>query len=268
MFKPSQSKWKVFLAFLTLLCVVLFPATASSAVDSTPSPSPSVSPTIEPAVSPSPSVSPSPTVSPSPSPSPTRDARFIGDFNHASSLQVVVNKQRRLSPVTYNPATIRYFTGTPISIDAYQPLKRMAAAMKAEGAGTLVLNSGYRSYATQVAIHNQKVAQLGQTAGERLAARPGHSEHQTGLAADVSATGQGCVIQVCFSSTKGGKWLAKNAHRFGFILRYQNGYTFYTGYQFEPWHFRYVGTDVATDMFNRRFKVLERYRGLPAAPNY
>lgn len=264
MSKPSQSKWKVFLTIPMLLGVLLFPATASSAVDASPSASPSVSP--EPSPSPSPSVSPSPSASPSPT--PTRDPRLIGDFSRASSLQVVVNKKRKLNPVAYKPASIRYVSGTPISIDAYQPLKRMAAAMKAEGAGTLVLNSGYRSYAAQAAIHEQKVAQLGRTAGERLAARPGHSEHQTGLAADVSAVGQGCVIQVCFSTTKAGRWLAKNAHRFGYILRYQNGYTFYSGYQFEPWHFRYVGTDVATDMYERRFKVLERYRGLPAAPNY
>jgi D-alanyl-D-alanine carboxypeptidase len=105
-------------------------------------------------------------------------------------------------------------------------------------------------------------------AGEALAARPGYSEHQTGLAADVSASGQGCVIQVCFAKTKAGKWLAANAWQYGFILRYPDGQTKTTGYQFEPWHFRYVGVQLATEMKSQNITVLEKFWNLPAAPAY
>jgi D-alanyl-D-alanine carboxypeptidase len=195
---------------------------------------------------------------------------LTGDIDSASSIQVVVNKKRRLRPITYKPAEFRYFNGVPLAQVAYQPLKRLQAAMKAAGAGTLILNSGYRSYESQAAIYAQKVAQLGLTAGERLAARPGYSEHQTGLAADVSAYGQGCVINICFSKTDAGGWIAANARRYGFIIRYPHGSTSssWTGYQFEPWHLRYVGVEVATDMYRQSIYTLEKYRMLPKAPNY
>ena len=144
----------------------------------------------------------------------------------------------------------------------------MATAMKAAGAGTLALDSTYRSYNSQVAVHAKDVAALGLAAGERLAARPGYSEHQTGLAADVSAVNQSCAIQVCFAKTPAGKWLAANSWQFGFILRYPEGRTATTGYQFEPWHFRYVGTELSTRMHQTGITVLEEVFGLPAAPNY
>jgi D-alanyl-D-alanine carboxypeptidase len=112
------------------------------------------------------------------------------------------------------------------------------------------------------------VAQLGLVAGEYLAARPGYSEHQTGLAADLSAAGQGCVIRVCFANTKAGKWLAANAWQYGFILRYPKGHTATTGYQFEPWHYRYVGVELSTQMHLTGVAVLEDFFGLPAAPKY
>lgn len=181
---------------------------------------------------------------------------------------MVVNKQRPLNPKTYVPSPRVNVNGVPLHKDAAAALKQMAAAMKAAGAGTLWLNSGYRSYATQVSVHARQVSALGLAAGERLAARPGYSEHQTGLAADVSAIGQGCSIQVCFAKTKAGKWLAANAWQYGWVLRYENGQTAVTGYQFEPWHFRYVGIAVATDYKAKLAKSLEAFWGLPAAPKY
>jgi D-alanyl-D-alanine carboxypeptidase len=181
---------------------------------------------------------------------------------------VVVNKQRPLNPKTYVPSPRSSVNGVSLQKDAAIALKQMAAAMKKAGAGTLWLNSGYRSYSTQVDVHARQVKALGLAAGERLAARPGYSEHQTGLAADVSAIGQGCSIQVCFAKTKAGKWLAANAWQYGWILRYENGQTAVTGYQFEPWHFRYVGVEMATDYKAKRAKSLEAFWGLPAAPKY
>ena len=145
---------------------------------------------------------------------------------------------------------------------------RMARAMKTAGAGTLVLQSAYRSFASQTAVHARQVARLGKAKGEALAARPGFSEHQTGLAADVAAVSQGCVIQICFAKTKAGSWLASNAYLYGFILRYPKGQTAITGYQFEPWHFRFVGVSLAGQMHRDGIKTLESFWKLPAAPAY
>ena len=185
----------------------------------------------------------------------------------ANSLWVVANKQRPLNPITYKP-TLGYFKGVALAKVAATALTQMAAGMAKDKAGTLLLNSGYRSYDTQKIVHARQVSRLGLKAGEALAARPGYSEHQTGLAADVSASGQGCVIQVCFAKTKAGKWLAANAWQYGFILRYPDGQTKVTGYQFEPWHFRFVGVQLATEMKSQNISVLEKFWQLPAAPSY
>jgi D-alanyl-D-alanine carboxypeptidase len=189
-----------------------------------------------------------------------------------------VDKKRPLNPLSFVPGNLvkpKFDDGAGVNPNGLQlakpaakAIKVMATAMKTAGAGTLVLSSTYRSYTTQVGVHSKDVAALGLAAGEKLAARPGYSEHQTGLAADLSAVGQGCVVQVCFASTKAGKWLAANAWQYGFILRYPNGQTPYTGYQFEPWHYRYVGTELSTQMHNTGITVLEKFWGLPAAPTY
>jgi D-alanyl-D-alanine carboxypeptidase len=185
----------------------------------------------------------------------------------ANSLWVVANKQRPLNPITYKPA-LGYFKGVALAKVTATALTKMAAGLAKDKAGTLLLNSGYRSYDTQKIVHARQVSRLGLKAGEALAARPGYSEHQTGLAADVSASGQGCAIQVCFAKTKAGKWLAANAWQYGFILRYPDGQTKITGYQFEPWHFRYVGVQLATEMKSQNIATLEKFWQLPAAPSY
>jgi len=112
------------------------------------------------------------------------------------------------------------------------------------------------------------VSKYGLKEGEALAARQGYSEHQTGWAMDVSARGQGCQIRVCFGQTKAGSWLAENSWKYGFIVRYQKYSTSYTGYQYEPWHLRYVGVGLARVMHDDGVHTLEKFFGLPAAPNY
>ena len=196
----------------------------------------------------------------------------------ASSPWVVVNKRRPLNPITYAPANLvipRFDDAAGLNPQAAQlakpagkAIKRMATAMYQAGAGKLLLSSGYRSYKTQVAVHSTDVAKYGLTVGENLAARPGYSEHQTGLAADLAAVGQPCRIYECFSTTKAGKWLAANSWRYGWVLRYPRGASSITGYQFEPWHFRYVGVDLAADMHAAGFITLERYFHLDDAPSY
>jgi len=250
------------LSALIISSILVFSATPASAVDATPTPTASPSSTTSPTPSAMP-ISPLPTTSASPSPS----APPVYDIDAASSLYVVVNKQRPLNPITYKPklATVN---GVSVAASIAEQYKAMAAGMKAARAGILILNSGYRSFESQTRIHANQVARLGLAAGEALAARPGYSEHQTGLAVDVSAKGQGCAIYTCFAKTTAGKWLAANAYQYGFILRYYNGQTAIHGYQFEPWHFRYVGVEVATQMKLKRIGVLERFWALPAAPTY
>ena len=243
-----------------------------SAAAATPSPTPSPENTHQVELPASPTPTPDISLEPvPPSPEPTvRGTCFnpaANSLTKASSLWVVANKQRPLNPITYKPQ-IGYFKGVQVAKVTAVALNQMAAAMLKAKAGTLLLNSGYRSYDTQVVVHDRQVARLGLKSGEALAARPGYSEHQTGLAADVSAAGQGCTIQVCFAKTKAGKWLAANAWQYGFILRYPDGQTATTGYQFEPWHFRYVGVDLATEMKSQSITVLEKFWKLPPAPTY
>ena len=269
MLKPkrefSAASFRALIAAVVAVAI-LIPTLGVAARAADPSPSASASPT----------ASASESASPTPTPTPTFDPD-LHSIDAADSLWVVVNKQRKLNPVTYLPKSMVKPKSTaslsnpyrlPLVKVAAKALVAMAADMKAAGAGKIVINSAYRSFASQKSIHAAQVARLGLKAGEALAARPGFSEHQTGLAADISAAGQGCVIAVCFSKTRGGKWLAANSWRYGFILRYPNGKTAITGYQFEPWHFRFVGTELAAEYKARAAKTLEGFWSLPNAPRY
>ena len=198
-------------------------------------------------------------------------------IDSADSLWVVVNKTRPLNPLKYKPTDLVVPGFGPLNANPYQhsmrkdaamAAEKMANAMKASGKGRLVIQSAYRSYGTQSYVHQRQVKRFGLKAGEALAARPGFSEHQTGLAIDVSARNQGCQIRVCFGETKAGSWLRQNAYKFGFILRYPDGLTSITGYQYEPWHLRFVGVELATAMKEQKILTLEQFFKLPAAPNY
>lgn len=188
-----------------------------------------------------------------------------------ASVTAVVNKRRGL-PASYVPPDLVIPPGVPNNNN--QPVRqvlvpdllRMQADMAAEGI-TLRIGSAYRSYADQEAIYNRFVRNEGVAGADTHSARPGNSEHQTGLALDLD-DGTGCNLSTCFKDKPGGIWLAANAWKYGFILRYGDGWQHIVGYRFEPWHYRYVGVDVATDMHNRGIKTLEEYYGLPAAPDY
>ena len=197
-------------------------------------------------------------------------------IDKASSVWVVVNKQRPLSPITYVPKLAQpKFTakgqnpyGLFLAPEAATAMEKLFKDALAAKAGTLILQSAYRSYNYQSVVHDRQVKRLGKTAGEALAARPGFSEHQTGLAADIGAVGQGCLIQTCFAQTKAGAFLRTQGYKYGFILRYPWQKTPTTGYQYEPWHMRYVGVALATEMRKRHITVLEDFWNLPAAPSY
>lgn len=206
----------------------------------------------------------------------TFDAHLYS-YKTSSSLWVLVNKSRRLKPKAYAPKVVKpKFSNTKVSnpmglklrSDAAAALALMDKAMYSEIRQHIKLASGYRSYASQLAIHNSKVGQLGLIAGEKLAARAGYSEHQTGLAADLSTNKSKCYILVCFGKETGGKWLAANSWKYGFILRYPNRQTSVTGYQYEPWHFRFIGTTLAEEYHYSGAKTYEQFLGAGNAPTY
>ena len=115
--------------------------------------------------------------------------------------------------------------------------------------------SGYRSYELQKKIYNSYVAQDGQEKADTYSARPGKSEHQTGLCFDLNS------ITDEFAYTEEGKWVAEHAHEYGFIIRYPKGKQDITGYKYEPWHLRYLGNDLAQDVYKSRL-CLEEYLGI------
>jgi len=120
---------------------------------------------------------------------------------------------------------------------------------------SMPLLSGYRSYYTQQYLYNSYVDTYGRDLADTFSARPGYSEHQTGLAFDVGS------IDDYYGDTAPGIWLKENAHYYGFIIRYPKGKEYITGYKYEPWHIRYLGVDIATDIYNKGI-TLEEYLGL------
>ena len=142
--------------------------------------------------------------------------------------------------------------------EASQHLEQLFSAAEQEAGLIFLARSGYRSYETQVSLYQRYVDQNGQEAADRFSARAGHSEHQTGLAIDVTADSVNGQLTTEFGKTAEGIWLKDNAHRFGYIIRYLEGRESETGYQYEPWHLRYVGVKIATEIYEDQL-ILEDY---------
>lgn len=131
----------------------------------------------------------------------------------------------------------------------------------------LVFGSGYRSALTQAEFYNSYEARDGQEAADTYSARPGHSEHQTGLSTDITSPDGKCHLEICWADTPEGQWLAKNSYKYGFIIRYPKDKQDITGYQYEPWHIRYVGKELAKELHSSN-KTLEEFFDLGPATNY
>jgi len=198
--------------------------------------------------------------------------------NDAASLWMVVNKKHQLNPKDYTPADLvvpkiplrSNITSTEkyVRSDMAGPLESLIAAAANNGVH-LNLQSGYRSYSFQVSLYNGYVKQQGQAAADRQSARPGYSEHQTGLAADLGGTSKpACNVAQCFVATPEGTWLAANAYTYGFIIRYTADKESITGYEYEPWHIRYVGTDLAAEMHATGISTLEEFFGVAGGQSY
>jgi D-alanyl-D-alanine carboxypeptidase len=208
------------------------------------------------------------TTPPPPAPPPPAEPTFDRaqqSIDDPDSTWVVVDKARPLAPLDHAPPDLVDIGGRQLRAEAAQAMRDMIAAAAAQGL-TLSLQSAYRSYDYQVDTFRNQVARFGEARAEIQVARPGYSEHQTGLAADVG--GGGCDIESCFATTAEGQWVAAHGAEFGWVVRYPDGAQDVTGYKYEPWHVRYVGVPLATELQRTGTRTLEEFFGLPAAPGY
>lgn len=180
--------------------------------------------------------------------------RINGDPTKPDSLWTVVSKDYPLTDKHYKPADLELMA-VPTREDKtveersvrsliQKPLADMFDAAKHEGFDLMVA-SGFRSYELQQTYFTSYSQTYGEAEATKFSARPGESEHQTGLAVDISLVSRECYLDVCFGEKPAGKWLAAHAYEYGFTLRYPADKTNITQYQYEPWHFRFVGKDLA-----------------------
>ncbi|WP_229384905.1 D-alanyl-D-alanine carboxypeptidase family protein [Microbacterium allomyrinae] len=185
----------------------------------------------------------------------------------------VVNKLRPANPVDYRPTGlimpdgVRNIEGGALRSDAASALTALVAAARDAGVGEVALESGFRSYQTQQSTYGRHYAERGAQA-DQVSARPGYSEHQTGLGADVVACSGACGALDDLAATPQGQWIADHSWEQGWIVRYVDGATPVTGYLPEPWHLRYVGPELARAYHDGGWQTLEEFFGLEAAPDY
>lgn len=251
------------------------------------SPTPTITPTPIPTATPVPTSTPAPTATPKPTATPTSvplgktQSEHVGDLTFdypeaaelntdTSTYTLLVNKEYPLSssyiPFMVEPEVEIYHKGInerrylqPIAATA---LEELFAAAEDDGYH-LVLRCGFRSYKLQKSIYSSYLKNAGYYEASRFHALPGTSEHQTGLAVDLCCEATDYENNYDILKTKEYAWLLKNAHNYGWILRYPEGKTHITGYDFEPWHFRYVGIELATYLTEQNITLEEYYGALP-----
>ena len=215
---------------------------------------------------PEPTATPEPTAIPTPAP--------VTVNTDTSTVTYLVNREYPL-PDDFVPESLTtpdvLFPFTDTSIDkakmtpeAGEALAELFDAAYEEAGLTLYGVSAYRSYARQYTIYATNLAVYGIAHTNRYSAAPGRSEHQTGLSIDISCASEGFGLEDTFADTPEGIWVAENAHRFGFILRYPEDKEDITGYNYEPWHIRYVGDELAEYLY-RTGLTLDEYYGVPSS---
>jgi zinc D-Ala-D-Ala carboxypeptidase len=189
------------------------------------------------------------------------------------SVHVLVNKQNPLDPLDYAPNDLREvdapreFSEAPLRDEAAEAYEELQAAAADDGID-LWVTTAYRDFGFQQALYEQRFYEDGAAAADRVSARPGFSEHQTGLAVDVAdLEDRECYLRACFGDSEQGQWLSEHSAEFGFVIRYPEDAEEITGFQYEPWHLRYVGQETARDVFERDV-TLEEYWDEPPAPGY
>jgi len=178
--------------------------------------------------------------------------------SNPSALDAIVNKKHCIQPLNFVPSDLVTSRGATLSAKAITGFNNLMTAADAAGQ-SMSITSSFRSYGDQVSTYSYWVNTSGVAGADTYSARAGYSEHQTGLAFDVSANG--CVLD-CFGTTSQYGWMQANAAAYGFIQRYYAGSEAITGYKAEEWHYRYVGVAVAQDMVSRGIKTLEQYWGV------
>lgn len=226
--------------------------TPESTPEATPTPTPEATPT------------------PEPTPEPETGPHGEGDpaFTDTDSYLIVANKKHRL-PEGYEPADLTHpnvetrYGDWQMRKEASDAIEKMFAAAAQDGV-SLVLGSGYRSEALQEYFYNGYVANRGKEYADTISSRPGYSDHQTGLATDLCGNSDpNTDLSQTFENTPEGIWLRDHAHEYGFIMRYPKGKDEITGYAYEPWHFRYIGVEYATKIYNKDvFYTFEEYFGI------
>lgn len=172
--------------------------------------------------------------------SPGPEIKEIDGITYVNGI-LVVNKSYSL-PEKYAPG---------VNKEALAALNKMIAAAKKDKIKLTVI-SDYRSYESQKNKYESYVKESGKKEADRFSARPGHSEHQTGLAFDLNS------LKESFAETKEGKWIAAHCSDYGFIVRYPKGKENITGYMYEPWHIRYLGVETAKAVYDSGL-TLEEY---------
>lgn len=186
----------------------------------------------------------------------------IAPSNDYTSLTAIVNKYYAL-PSAYVPALVKipaefdYAGGkNELRVEAKDAFVALCTDAKAQGF-TIKSKSTYRSYTYQNNLYNNYVKQDGKANADTYSARPGHSEHQTGLAIDV--IGSKYTNITSFSKEKEYPFVKENAHKYGFVIRYPENSSHITGYKEEPWHLRYVGVELATKLYTDKITLDEYY---------
>lgn len=186
------------------------------------------------------------------------------------SLWQIVNKTHPFQDKQFVPSglvTTSSTNGKQMRKVAATALATMIKDSRAAGATVRVI-SAYRSYTYQKSLYAGYAAKHGKSDADTFSARAGYSDHQTGLATDLGQSSAGCDLDQCFGKTKAGKWLAKNAWKYGFVLRFPKGQQKITGYVYEPWHYRYIGKSAAKAFYNSKAKSLETFFGVSGGMSY
>ncbi len=182
------------------------------------------------------------------------------ELSDASSLLALINPTTQLSPVDYTPTNLVSVGGTGLTLrrEAADAVEDLIADARAAG-HSIKLLSAYRSYSRQAALFNQYQSKYGTAYAERISARPGTSEHQLGLAADLGYTSSQAELKEAFGQTPAGIWIAEHANDYGLIIRYPQGKEEITGYKYEPWHVRYIGKEHAKALAESGAETYEEY---------
>ena len=196
------------------------------------------------------------------------------DLSDPGRVWAVINKTRPYAPLDYRPTGlvmpegVRSLEGGALRGDAASALTDLVFSARDAGVGEIALESGFRSYEVQQGSYGRQVNARGAEQADLVSARPGYSEHQSGLTGDIVACAGACGSIDDLAGTPQGEWIAAHAWEHGWIVRYEDGRTDVSGYLPEPWHLRYIGADLARAYHDGGWHTLEQFFGLGPAPAY